>query len=79
VTEGSILLGKATTLDCQWGKYLLQGSAEHKETQVMVSFPTTVQCLGFTSTPKPGRAQPLLAASLHSLQHQMTIWEFSWY
>lgn len=77
-TGGTILVGKATALDCQWEKYLLQGSAEHKETQVMLSFPTTVQCLGFTSTPWPGRAQPLFAASLHNLQSQKNISELNW-
>lgn len=73
-TEGTILVDRAMALDCQWEKHLLQGSAEHGETQVILFFPTTAQCLGFTP-PWAGRAQSLQLH--HSLESQKNIWDLT--
>lgn len=60
-----ILNGKNTCYSLCW----------EQGTQVIPSFPATVQCLGFT--PWAGRAQPLFSATLCNLQSQ-NIWELNW-
>lgn len=73
-SEGTILVDRATALDCQREKHLLQGSAEHGETRVILSSPTTAQCLGFAPA-CPSRAQSLQLH--HSLQNQKNIRELT--